>query len=289
MLFMQAGPPWKRALRLNVNYLVICKSYSPKRFERCEVIHLWSAQIHSLVLHWALCCCKCSLHKGGVSDWCSFQLLPLPTLSMQLPPLRVLLIEADCCPHCCLLGSSCSLNMLWHPCYRSCLHSLIHSDPWQPGLRDRASGDGGVGVESQPYKVTRKSQHAIVSLTPTQNVAACLNSTCHSICSLSKESLLLVHRSPNRCFNTHTPVPPLPPCSSCWANVIHLKKKAQHSRPLLYQTSQNVYFCIPSIHKNPNAVSTESSFRSVAVNSVFILNTQKALESSFALLEKYGF
>ncbi|CAB1416649.1 unnamed protein product [Pleuronectes platessa] len=79
----------------------------------------------------------------------------MPSCPVHLPPLRVLLIEADCCPHGCLPGSGCSLNMLWHPCYRSCLHSLIHSDPWQPGLRDRASGDGdGKTVEVSAALIT---------------------------------------------------------------------------------------------------------------------------------------
>lgn len=124
-----------------------------------------SIKIHSLALHWTLYCKDCTFHTCGVCSRCRYQHYPLqtsiptPPASSPALPLWVLLIEADCSPHCCLPGSGCSLNVLWHPRYRSCFHSLIHSELCQP-----ASEIGLVGVEgvvSQPYKVTRETGFAI--------------------------------------------------------------------------------------------------------------------------------
>lgn len=117
-------------------------------------------QSYSLMFSSTLCCQDCTLHTGGVCSRCRYQLFPLQNHPPSCSPHSwVLLIEADCSPHRCLVGSGRSLNVLWHPRYRSCFHSLICSKPHQPGCRDWASGGGG-GVMSRPYSLTRETGFA---------------------------------------------------------------------------------------------------------------------------------
>lgn len=133
------------------------------------------------------------------------------------PPLWVLLIEADCTPHRCLPGSGCGLNMLWHPCYRSCLHSLIHSESCQPGLWDRASRVklGWVLHGNKKYRLCHNTALSYL-------IFRMFHLVWLAVATPSAESQKRVSKQN---FNTGTPnIPSFPRCSSCWANVSSMNK-----------------------------------------------------------------